>query len=217
MLLVMHLLALCFAGIIFFVMLFRHRRHRPVKNPGNSAEDSTPYASVIRPSCWLAIRSVTPEAVRAVLTDKNAFLISPCMNGWVIVSGPGLPDPSEDVDECFRFLLGLSRKLGHVQYFYAEPFSAHHAWARLDEGCVTRAYAWAGETVWQQGTPTLAENALALKCFAYGDDAGKGLLTAKETAADNVEKVPLLAARWSLDPATLPRGDGIAGGSSRFY
>src|SRR5258706_4896689 len=148
-------------------MLFRHRRNRPVKNPGNSAEDSTPYASVIRPSCWLAIRSVTPEAVRAMLTDKNAFLISPCMNGWVIVSGSGLPDPSEDVDECFRFLLGLSRKLGHVQYFSADTVLNHHAWVQVESGRVLRAYAWAGKTLWNQGRATQAENELGMKCYDY--------------------------------------------------
>ena len=139
------------------------------------------------------------------------------MNGWVIVSGPGLPGPGEDVDECFRFLLGLSRKLGHVQFFYAEPFSAHHAWARLDDGCVTRAYAWTGETVWQQGALTMTERELGLKCFNYGDEAGNGLWISGEAVAANVEKVPRLAARWSLDPATLPGRDSCTGESSRFY
>jgi hypothetical protein len=217
MLLAMHMLALCVAGIIFFVMLFLHRRKRLAQTLNHPDGDPAPDTGAIRPPCWLAIRSVSPEAVRAVLADKTAFLISPHTNGWVIVSGSGLPCPGDDVDECFRFLLGLSRELGHVQYFYAEPFAAHHAWARLDDGCVTRAYAWAGETVWNQGPPTLAENTLALKCFAYGDEAGSGSWTTNEAAAANLEKIPLLATRWSLDPATLPRGDGIAGESSRLY
>ena len=142
MLLAMHMLALCVAGIIFFMMLFLHRRHRRAENPDCFAGSSFPPqpVSTIRPICWLAIRSATPEAVRAALPDNNAFFISPRVDSWVIVSGAGLPDPGNDVDECFRFLLGLSRRLGHVQYFYAERFSTHHAWARLDHGCVTRAY-----------------------------------------------------------------------------
>jgi hypothetical protein len=51
----------------------------------------------------------------------------------------------------FSFSDALSRKLGHVQFFYADRLLHHHAWARMDEGCVTRAYAWTGETVWNQG------------------------------------------------------------------
>jgi hypothetical protein len=32
----------------------------------------------------------------------------------------------------------------------------------------------------------------------------------------NMKKIPLLAARWSLDPENLPRTDGITGESSRL-
>jgi hypothetical protein len=139
------------------------------------------------------------------------------VNGWVIVTGPGLPDPDDDVDECFLFLTGVSRQLGHVQFFHMEKFSCHHAWARMDEGCVTRAYAWAGETIWNQGETTLAEKGLGMKCFNYGEDAEAGFITTKENAAANVEKIPRLAGRWSLDPEILHRAGGITGGSSRFY
>ena len=87
----------------------------------------------------------------------------------------------------------------------------------MDEGCVTRAYAWAGETIWNQGATTLAESGLGLKCFGYGEDADTGCWTTKENAAANVEKIPQLAARWSLDPEMLHRAGGRAGGSSQFY
>ena len=89
-----------------------------------------------------------------------------------------------------------------------EKFSAHHAWARLDDGCVTRAYAWAGETIWNQGATTMAENGLGMKCSGYGEDSAAGFWTAKENAVANVEKIPLLAARWSLDPKMLHRAGG---------
>lgn len=217
MLLIMHLVALGVACIIFGVMLYLHRRH--LRNlPTESLPETVKGSdSNLRPASWLAIRSAASETVRRALPDQNIFSVSAYTNGWVVVSGTGLPCPGDDVDECFRFLLGLSRKFGHVQFFYAERFSLHHAWARLDEGCVTRAYAWTGETVWQQGAPTLAERELGLKCFDYGDETGTGLWSAGEMATANVEKIPRLAARWSLDPATLPRGGSLTGESNRLY
>ncbi len=85
----------------------------------------------------------------------------------------------------------------------------------MDDGCVTRAYAWAGETIWNQGAKTLAESRLDMKCAGYGEEAGDDFLANQEKAAENVEKIPLLAARWSLDPEILHRAGGIAGGYRR--
>lgn len=219
MLLVMHMLALGVACLVFLWIILLHRRARVLNQSFHQIQKLVPihHESAQRPPNWLAIRSLEPETVRAALPDKNGFFISPRVNGWVIVTGVNLPNPSEDVDECFRFLIAVSRKLGHVQFFYAEKFSAHHAWARMDDGCVTRAYAWAGETVWNQGAQTVVEIELGLKCFNYGEHSDTEFWTTNESAAANVENVPLLAARWSLDPAILNRVDGIAGESSRLY
>ncbi len=74
----------------------------------------------IRPNTWLAVRSLEPQTVRATLKDKNEFFISPRVNGWVIVTGRGLPNPSDDVDACHLFLTALSRELGHVQFFHTD-------------------------------------------------------------------------------------------------
>jgi len=210
--------------------LHRRARHLGVFDslPAKSPPPDLPFPQ--RPASWLAIRAVAPGAVREALgldrfapcswlesmTGGHEFFISPQVHGWVIVTGPGLPDPGEDVDDCFHFLMGLSRRLGHVQYFHAEPFGHHHAWARLDDGCVTRAFAWAGETVWNQGIETLPEIELRFKCLGYGDNS-----MSAQDAEMNREKISLLAARWSLDPAEinrhLSRRIGIAGWSARLY
>jgi hypothetical protein len=215
MLLVAHFLALGVALMVFAWVRFLQRRNRALEKLEASVEEiiSRRAASAIRPTTWLAVRSLEPEAVRATLADMDEFFISRRVNGWVIVTGPGLPDPGDDVDACYLFLIALSRELGHVQFFHAEKFSAHHAWARMDDGCVTRAYAWAGETVWNQGAKTVAENGLGMKCSGYGEDSEIAFWTAKENASANVEKIPLLAARWSVDPEILRRADGIAGES----
>ncbi len=203
--------------MVFGWMFFLQKRNRAAEKLHPRAREFSPpsTATVVRPATWLAVRSLDPKIVRTTLPDKCEFFISPRVNGWVIVTGPGLPDPGDDVDGCFRFLVFASRQLGHVQFFHIEKFSACHAWARLDEGCVTRAYAWAGETIWNQGETTLAERGLRLKCSSYGEDVG--FLAAKKNALTNIEKIPLLAMRWSVDPKILHRADGITGESSRPY
>lgn len=147
--------------------------------------------------------------------DEKLF-VAPPVKGWVLVIGSGLPDPSDDVDACFRFVLRLSRKLGQVQFFSASRVLHHHAWVRADGGRVVRAYAWAGKTLWQQGERTAAERELGLTCFDY-TELCEGASFGQSGAIDqNVDKVPLLAARWSLDPARidrrfLEREGGVAG------
>ena len=214
MLLAMMGLALGIGFMMLGWMLAVQRRNRLTQKEFSPAQNFflKQPATLQRPDCWLAIRAVSPEAVKMTLGLNHAapcswaeglaggheFFISPRVNGWVIVTGMGLPNPTEDVDATFLFLTGLSRQLGHVQYFYASRLFHHHAWARLDDGCVTRAYAWTGETVWHQGVETLPEIETDVKLFAYGDETAT-LLDAER----NFEKVPQLAARWSLDPARV--------------
>lgn len=226
MLLMLQMLALGVLCAIFataFLMRCRMKR----LNEAAQWTLPVPFQTIFprRPICWLAIRSANPDQVRSALglneftpcswsegmNGDHEFFISPQINGWVIVTGLAIPTPDDDVDECFQFLAAMSRKLAHVQFFFAEKFSHHHAWARLDYGCVTRAYAWTGETVWNQGARTLPESELDLKCFAYGEDS-----PSLKIAEVNSEKVPLLAARWSLDPAAIDErflnfATGIAG------
>jgi hypothetical protein len=212
MLLAMQGLALGIGFMVLGWMLAVHRRQRlsPAKLPAR--EFLFQSVPVRRPCVWAAVRAVSPEAVqmalglqRAVpcswaegLTGGHEFFISPNVNGWVIVTGMGLPNPTDDVDATFLFLTALSRQLGHVQYFYASRLLHHHAWARLDDGCVTRAYAWTGETVWHQGVETVPEIQTGLRLFEYGEQSATIL-----DAENNLNKVPLLAARWSLDPAEV--------------
>ena len=194
-------------------MLAAHRRERlqPAISPARNFFPFQPQIPT-RPECWLAIRSAAPEAVKDALGLNHAapcswaeglaggheFFIGPRVHGWVIVTGLGLPNPTDDVDATFLFLTALSRQLGHVQYFYASRLLRHHAWARLDDGCVTRAYAWTGETVWNQGAETVPEIEANLRLFDYGEHAATIL-----DAETNFAKVPQLAARWSLDPAEV--------------
>lgn len=181
---------------------------------------------------WLVVKTSDPSAVQAALklhhptpcsweeglhvARDDKLFISPSIAGWVFVIGSGLPGPFEDVDDCFRFLTDLSRKLGHVQFFSVSRVVNHHAWVLLERGRIFRAYAWAGETLWNQGPVTAAEKELDLRCFDYGSE--QNTFAVKDELAANSERVAQLASRWSLDPATLcsnPRtGPGIIGGLS---
>ncbi len=185
------------------------------------------------PNSWLVIKARDPATVQAALclhhptpcsweeglieAREDKLFISPSISGWVLVIGSGLPGPFEDVDECFRFLSDLSRKAGQVQLFSASRVVNHHAWVLMERGRVFRAYAWAGETLWNQGPLTAAEKELDLRCFDYGGE--QDFFLVKEELAANSEKVGQLAARWSLDPGTLSSGSwsgrGIVGALSQ--
>jgi hypothetical protein len=217
MLLVAHFLALGVAVMVFGWMIFLQRRNRTAELLHNSAGEISPgQTAAIRPSIWLTIYSADPQTIRALLPERNGFFIGPQINGWVIVSGSGLPTPGDDVDACYLFLTAMSRELGLVQFFHAETFSGHHAWARLDDGYVMRAYAWAGETIWNQGPKTLMEQYLGLNCLGYGEVSTPKFWATKEMALANVKKIPLLASVWSSDPKELHRADGITGDSSQL-
>jgi hypothetical protein len=189
-----------------------------------------------RPASWLAVRSHNLPAVQAALglsnprpctwtqgfaTEQKLF-IAPPVKGWILVTGSGLPDPGDDVDACFRFLLNLSRQLGQVQFFSANPVLGHHAWVRADARGIMRAYAWAGKTLWNQGVKTHAELELGLKCLEYFETPEPLAFGQPDGISANTDRVPLLAARWSLDPATIDEHTventcGIAGEPSRHY
>jgi len=235
MLLALHMLALGVVTIIFLGMLVLHRRARAMQQMAQASSGllSTDPESLHRPAIWLAIRSSHPKAVQAALgvsypapcpwaegiTGEHDFFIGAPVDNWIIVTGSSLPQPNHDVDRCFHFLIRLSRVLGHVQFFIADTVSHHHAWARVENGAVKRAYAWTGETVWNQGVKSLAEIELNVKCFGYGEDAGMDGTAMEKNAAANVEKVLSLAARWSMNPLAVGENwqgpaDGIAGKSS---
>jgi len=232
------LLALVVALMVLLGLIALQRRARAAEKltPRQAVAPMFESAFASRPPLWMAVRATDPKPVQAALglnqptpcswtegmTGKRNFFVGPPVNGWIIVTGSGLPNPSCDVDECFRFLARMSGQLGQVQLFHADRILHHHAWARAENGVITRAYAWAGETIWNQGAKTPAEIELSMKCSGYGEDPNANSWAAVEWMAANVGKVPLLATRWSLDPArinerALNRADGIAGESSRVY
>lgn len=187
----------------------------PPPQPGLAAVEGVVLLK--RPTCWLAVKgrsllavktalgvaNVKPCAVADALETEPRIFITPPFKGWVLVLGSDLPVPADDVDACFRFIVAASRKLGHVQFFSANLVLNHHAWIRAEKGRIQRAYAWAGRTLWNQGPRTPAEQELDLACLDYCCELPPASVSGSDPAGVNTEKVPQLAARWSLDPGSL--------------
>jgi hypothetical protein len=210
-------------GIAAFLVLRNRHLQRQIqarqKELERSPEDSAPHRLFLawkRPTCWIAIKNHNLQAVQTALalhnpkpctwveglagdSEKKLF-ISPPVSGWILVIGPMLPDPADDVDVCYRLLAELSRKLGHVQFFNANTVLNQHAWVQAEHGRILRGYAWAGKTLWNQGAMTPAERDLRMRCYDYTESATVSPFGASDPAANNSDKVHLLAARWSVDP-----------------
>ena len=171
------------------------------------------------PEQWLAIRSGNIAAVQETLGLSNPrrcswqkgfsiagverLFISPPVNGWILVVGPALPAPEEDVDFCFHFLSHISQRLGHVQFFSLNHALNHHCWVRAHTGRIERAYAWCGETLWNQGKMTPEESVLGMACHPYGRSLEEIEFQEMHRLTTNTENISRLAARWSLNPAAL--------------
>jgi hypothetical protein len=238
------LLGLALGVGALFTLLIRselHRRKTSLPVPPSPTSAPPMLRSGFRPlfyqqpTRWLAVRAQCPEQVQQALNllntaecsweeglarggDRTVFITPPVL-GWVLVVGPGLPDPEDDIDDCYHFLVQASRRLDQVQFFSYNPVVSHHAWARLRGGEIERAYAWHGETLWNQGALTRAERELGFTCYDYwegaSDEPGR-----VEAAGRNVDRLPMLAGRWSINPAgiderILEHGSGIAGQSTR--
>ncbi len=235
------LLLILGVGAFFFWLTTRHARQRQawteeaLRSPSRRRwlEAEAFHPEIFDSPCrWLAIRTTEPLAVQKALklahptlctwaeglaeaSDRRLF-ITPPIGEWVLVVGPGLPDPGDDVDACYHLLTELSRKLGLVQFFNLNRALGHHAWARLDSGEVLRAYAWAGHVAWNQGPTSPAELGLDLRCYEYFEQAEKNWGESRDPVLQNLDRLPMLAARWSVDPAALDErhfanGHGIVG------
>ncbi len=214
-----------------FLWLIKKQRHAttlpspPRPEPKVVHHHHAAHALLHGPARWIAIRTVNLPAVLAALQLRNPrrcsleeglaearehrLFITPPVQKWILVFGADLPDPADDVDECFHLLRHLSQQLGHVQFFSCHPPVDHHAWAMVEDGRVIRAYAWAQKTLWNQGVLTAAERTVGMRCNEYGEEP-TGF--PPHEGRSNVDRLPLLAARWSVDPLSL---DQIVDGASQ--
>ena len=217
------LLLLFVLGVaLLFLTVYRLDRRR-LRRAGRQIDPLGPLTTARRrpvpfqmPARWLAIRTGNTALVRETFGLVNAppspwsealarsrmrrIFVSPPVDGWTLVIGAKLPDPAQDIDVAYRFLTHASRALGEVHFYTADRVLSFHTWARLDDGHVTRAYGWAGETLWNEGRVTLEEKLLGLRCRAYGEEPEPIRYGDVPPELHNTERVILLARRWSVDP-----------------
>ncbi|MBL9173203.1 MAG: hypothetical protein JNL10_06710 [Verrucomicrobiales bacterium] len=215
---------LCLAFLFFLIYRTHLRRLRftSARNRADSpASERRDVSTISVPVRWMAIRSANTPLVREVLgvadevavpwseslsrAAEDFLFVSGPVDGWTLVVGGRIPDPAQDVDAVYRWLNRLSRELGEVHFYSADRVLHFHSWVRMDDGRVTRAYAWAGETQWNEGRPTLEERLLGFRCRAYCEAVEPVAFGEVAPEVRNTERVVLLARRWSLDPVVASR------------
>ncbi len=203
-------------GVVYRRHLRRLRREQRSLDPLTALSQRRVPLPFPPPPRWLAIRSSNTVHLRTLLCmdDEPAtswsealarcrepeLFLSPPVQGWSLVIGASLPDPSHDIDRCHRFLTGLSAEIGEVQFFATDRVLNVHTWARLRDGRVVRGYSWSGETQWNEGKVSLDERLLGLRSREYGDEAEPPAYGEVSPEQTNSERVILLARRWSIDP-----------------
>jgi hypothetical protein len=228
--------AVCFVLILHFI---RQRRREPEALPDTLAAPSITTLTQVAwrnsgillvPARWMAVRASSVREVRNALELSNttpcsiedglagnhqqALFLAPPVNGWVLITGPGVPDPATDIDEVFHVLRALSIRLGAAQFFCFNRALGYHGWAWARGGGIVRGFAWTGQTIWNEGDLTPAERTFRMRCPAYDEPAPEMAVT-RDAILSNIDKVPLLAARWSVDPVSvhqqIPHAIGVAG------
>lgn len=164
-------------------------------------------------SSWLAARSDAPErvaegagvrdlrrvpweeglaAARAPSGQEPSCLVTPPIDGWVLVASTRLPQLRGE-DELTALLERASAwaRGAEVQAFASLPLPDYQAWARAREGRLTRSFYWCGaeDQAREVGERTPEEASLGVPGV---DPSG---VTAEHVLA--------VAARWGLDPTAL--------------
>lgn len=225
--------AVCFVLILHFI---RQRRREPETPPESPAIPTLPQVAwrnagiLLVPARWMAVRAASVREVRNALELSNttpcsiedglagnhqqALFLAPPVNGWVLITGPGVPDPAGDIDEVFHVLRALSIRLGAAQFFCFNRALGYHGWAWARGGGIVRGFAWTGQTIWNEGDLTPAERTFRMRCPAY-DEPSQDNAISQDSILANIDKVPLLAARWSVDPVSvhqqIPHAIGVTG------
>lgn len=159
---------------------------------------------------WMAIKSDDPkeciemlnlkkpkpanwESGIAAVQEYTHVFVSPSMDGYVLVIG------IDDLDEAKAGLAKTAAKVPELLYFGTHSTVDYHWWAKYEDGDLTRAYAYlgeSGEVVWDEGALTEEELALGGDKFPKAGEA----LDWDNMEFPDEEIVDQMAAAWSVDP-----------------
>lgn len=184
---------------------------------------------------WLAIRTENTKAVLKALqleeikkTDwtsgiesayRGRVFVGPPINGWTLVVSIALPivDQTNQTDHCLPFLQRLGERFEDVQYFATQCQAKHHAWVRVVNGEIRRAYAWLGNssiTLWNSGEQTPEEIEQGWRFFDEREAGDEHYWLRTDREYPEEKHVMALAGAWSLNPLELEDED--VGGRSGY-
>lgn len=223
--------------VVILVVLVMHRSKEGTVVPASSSLvlDATPDSPMGfgYKNAWFAIKTDDSSGVIETLGldellpanwcsgltasydhyDTHVF-VSPSVEGWVFVVGAVLADcgDSRRPDRCSPVLEALGQRYDSVFFFATHRVVEFHAWARVDRGRITRAYAWLGETgvtLWNRGDQTEEERALDFDFFADEPPEGEGdaYWDRDDLRFPGEEDVIRIAGEWSLSPLALDTMD----------
>jgi hypothetical protein len=188
---------------------------------------------------WLAVRdrsaSEVADALRLTkrasmtfkagteLAYKIGVYVTPDLAGWTLAHGAqDLWAYLDATDPRFPArLVGLSTRLGEVQYFATHRVSEYHAWALARHGHLIRGYCYIGDSgtiPLFMGEPTPAEHATGVGT-GRREDGWQTWTDAQSHAwlrtTPNESDVMQIAGHWSIGPDTVDddtvSGTGIHG------
>ena len=141
---------------------------------------------------------------------ETHVFVTPPVEDWVFVVGIALPDigDSERPDKCTPLLENLGQTFDPVSFFGTHRVVGFHAWARVDQGMVSRAYAYLGErgeTIWDRGQKTKEEHALGFDFFADRIPEGQGeeYWDREDLTYPDENDVMKIADAWSFNPLSI--------------
>ncbi len=179
---------------------------------------------------WLAVRTDNAEQVARALRIEDlrreswangvraaygepsidSALITPPIDGWVLVSGQSLAFLSDHFDNVLRpLMVKLSAELKtEVQAFATHRVVEAHFWARTTQGSLERAYSYIGESGEVKvdiGDPSEEEDLLGFSFFDPGSEESKdpGYWDDPDLEFPSEDHVMRLAAEWSVDPTQI--------------
>ena len=204
-------------------------------NPSTMELDATPDKPIGfgYKTAWLAIRTDDPHSVAEALglrdvrpanwrTGLNAsyeryethVFVTPPVEGWVFVVGVAFPDTGDSsrADRCTPVLEALGKKYDHVYFFGTHRVVEFHVWARVDNGVISRAYAYLGKqgiTIWDKGNRTKEEVDLKFNFFADKPPEGQGkeYWERVDLTFPDEEDVIKIAEAWTMNPLKIDEMD----------
>ncbi|WP_433447651.1 hypothetical protein ACQPXS_05990 [Streptomyces sp. CA-142005] len=184
---------------------------------------------------WLGVRGATVAEVADALAlggrrevgwtegteaayREGVYVAGP-VDGWTLAHGrvdltPGRGPEGPDFPD---WLLALAARLGDLQFFCTDRVGDCHAWAKVEEGRLVRAYCYHGahgDVPFHLGEPTPVEreSGVGTRWLEDGwEEWEESDWDEWHAAMPNEQDVMTIARDWGICPLDIPDDDALAG------